>query len=31
MKEEEKFRMLDHAMDNQIEHFIIHLSESDEL
>ena len=28
MKEEEKFRMLHHVFDNEIEPFIIHLFES---
>ena len=29
-KEEETFRILDHVIDNEIEPFIIHLSESDD-
>ena len=30
VKEEEKFRMLDHVLDDEIVPFIIHLSESDD-
>ena len=31
IKEEEKFRIMDHILDNETEPFIIHLSENDDV